>query len=813
MLEIYVLDKNNKWQTLDLFNDESVEMVYKTTDLKELEKAYTPFTQDFAIPASSNNTLIFDFYFDTNTVHNKIQYYDCQLFVNGQKNRVGRIGVTAGKYENDTLITYSLSFYSGIKPLKELIGDDKLSDLDLDDLNINWNLTNVHNKINNVIDDDIMIPLISVNRFWNVGGGDANDLISNAITIGELRPAIKIKTLLQRITEKYNISINIPYSNSYFNKLFVWLNKSNDEVNQTQLIINKPMLRSFLMGNTDTFSKFPVLTATTNGVRLDEVNNPIITPNNFTFRVRNIRKVIDTSPYTDKVTITLNEVDINRNIITTSNFEGFTIGDGSHYFKFVFSNKGRIRYFEAYISADEQIYFDSFDWEMNSYNSQPIQNVSHWCQYHTRLNTPSNNIKVFDFKSALDVPTLDFLSSILKTFNLKILEDKNQIYKMEWLNKFHNEPIDITEYVDLAEKNVESQQRYKKIKISHNEEDYLRNESFRSLMGFEYGTEVYESESSDVSEEYEIETGFNILSYFNINNSNIVTSYGFDSEIKPVNPETLTIFFKNDRTATQIYNDNNVQQQLKIRDTSTTLNLNYYIPFQNTDGFDDVSTSLALTFNNEVFPIDNEVCESNLYSKFYDLDFRKIYANNTYINNFTAYLPAPILNEITMQNTLIIRDKKYSIYEMNIDVASGKSELKLIDFHKAFEDNSEFVYPPFFGASYDGTENNFRYAINQGQNISADIVIAQYVIEYTNTTTELYNLSLGEVFLFIELNDTSKILLVGAKYGATASYVTNSGGDIASGQNATVTFATVEDFPFLTLDSTAMTAYRGLIQE
>lgn len=78
---------------------------------------------------------------------------------------------------------------------------------------------------------------------------------------------------------------------------------------------------------------------------------------------------------------------------------------------------------------------------------------------------------------------------------------------------------------------------------------------------------------------------------------------------------------------------------------------------------------------------------------------------------------------------------------------------------------------------------------------------------------ELYNLSKGEVFLFIELNDTSKILLAGAKYGATSSYVTSSGGDLAAGQSATITFTTTEDFPFLTLDSTAMTAYQGLIVE
>lgn len=122
----------------------------------------------------------------------------------------------------------------------------------------------------------------------------------------------------------------------------------------------------------------------------------------------------------------------------------------------------------------------------------------------------------------------------------------------------------------------------------------------------------------------------------------------------------------------------------------------------------------------------------------------------------------------------------------------------------------------------------FRYEMKNSGNVFTETSATDFnnrTITYTGSTTailntlnsemmdELYNLSLGEVFLFVELNDTSKILLFGAKYGATASIVTTSGGDMASGQSATVTFATLEDFPFLTLDSTAMTAYRGLIQD
>src|SRR5690606_18244733 len=133
---------------------------------------------------------------------------------------------------------------------------------------------------------------------------------------------------------------------------------------------------------------------------------------------------------------------------------------------------------------------------------------------------------------------------------------------------------------------------------------------------------IYESESTDLSEEFEIETGFSILSYVVVPNTNIITSYGFDSDLKPVDPSAPTIFFVNERQAIFATNSSNQKADIRLKYGATTTVLNHYIPFSNTNGFNDLSTTLALTFNNEIYPVDNVVCESNLYSKFYDLDFR-----------------------------------------------------------------------------------------------------------------------------------------------------------------------------------------------
>lgn len=77
----------------------------------------------------------------------------------------------------------------------------------------------------------------------------------------------------------------------------------------------------------------------------------------------------------------------------------------------------------------------------------------------------------------------------------------------------------------------------------------------------------------------------------------------------------------------------------------------------------------------------------------------------------------------------------------------------------------------------------------------------------------LYELAGGEMFVFIEKMDGT-IILMGAQHGATTTGInTTIAGEMSQGQNANITFTSVGSFPHLTLDSTAITAYRGLIQD
>jgi hypothetical protein len=53
-------------EKLDLFGDEKISIVSKSTDIENLEKIFTDFSQPFSVPSSPNNDRIFKHYYNLN---------------------------------------------------------------------------------------------------------------------------------------------------------------------------------------------------------------------------------------------------------------------------------------------------------------------------------------------------------------------------------------------------------------------------------------------------------------------------------------------------------------------------------------------------------------------------------------------------------------------------------------------------------------------------------------------------------------------------------------------------------------------------
>ena len=140
-VDIYVKHPTtNKWEIIDLFEDESINLPFKLKDLNDISKVFSTFSQDFVVPASNNNNKTFNYFFNTSLQRVRERGLDAKIYVNDALFRTGQIIVKQGKYEHYKLTSYSIEFKTVIGAIKDKIGDDKLSDVIGDVLNDGYSM-------------------------------------------------------------------------------------------------------------------------------------------------------------------------------------------------------------------------------------------------------------------------------------------------------------------------------------------------------------------------------------------------------------------------------------------------------------------------------------------------------------------------------------------------------------------------------------------------------------------------------------------------------------------------------------------------
>ena len=88
---------------VDLFNDESIQLVRQIKDYQDLANSKTDFTQQFVIPSTSINDPIFQNYFDENAVFsgwNAFIKLDAQIFIHSLPVFTGFVELTGVEFKN-----------------------------------------------------------------------------------------------------------------------------------------------------------------------------------------------------------------------------------------------------------------------------------------------------------------------------------------------------------------------------------------------------------------------------------------------------------------------------------------------------------------------------------------------------------------------------------------------------------------------------------------------------------------------------------------------------------------------------------------
>lgn len=639
---IEVIANSNNYEKLELFNDEEIQINSSIQNVQDLAKVYTDFTQLFTIPASPRNNRLFEHFYQSDVDANDNPNIRRNAFIEigTIPFRSGKISIESSNVVKGRVESYSITFYGDLTSLKDKFGDDTLKDLDLSSYGMTYNGSAVRTEFttNNVF-SHIRFPLISANRLWSYGDGSNTDISNSSypIVYNELFPSLRVKKIFETIQTKYNVSFN---SNFFNQKLF------------TELFLLLKNRKSFR----EVFS-----------VELDFISGTMAS-NTATYSLANNTMVKVAGQFTIKITHSTVQqcfLDVYLDGKLVNTFTLYTaIGTSGVPYQFPLSNSTgnytfRLRSNSPLTSAAPLIVvLGGGNISTNTYIT--CANVT-----TTNFLNPTDHVP--------DIKIADFLSGIFKMFNLTCYATSVDNFQVEPLDDWYSKGavVDITKYVDTDEITIERHKLYKEISFDYEKSESFINKEYDSRFSREFGS-VKESFPNYDGEEYKIEVPFENISFTKedaTNTSEPPRAFILDSvnSVESYDNKPILLYYNETSVATSFYFNTGV----------STAIVNTYKPLTNQLTYNNALYSNHFSVEGSAF--DSTSINNSLYLNYYNNYLQNLFNQKNRLTNVKALFPISLLTSLKLNDRLIIRDKRYIINEMKVNLTTGDVDLALIN--------------------------------------------------------------------------------------------------------------------------------------
>lgn len=469
-------------QEVDIFQDNSINIVSSIKDYREPDKLFTDYSQNFNLPATTRNNKIFKHYYDYDIGDGGFdarKSKEARIEINDRPFKEGYIVLESVDLKYNKPSTYKVTFFGGLRLLKELFQDLKLSDLTWLD---NFNITNQGYDVSktdtfynylttskNVTVDSttytqpVVVPLISNkdrlyynsntsyygvledgNLYYDVADYPKNSK-KNGVNWQNLKPAIRIDNIIRAIEKLINANTETPsieFSNDFFNSsnldyynLYMWLNKDVDE--EKDIVTQRKIIDVFNNGVSRIYRTYASGTVQEQVMSIvstdDEGNTTGQTSDRFilsgvqdeSIDSVECRVSLISSNTTDKFDLQLMKDGV---VVSTINQEVQT--GGSSYLSFYLEQDGKYQ-FRLQTKSDVNINFDS-GFKVQ-FVIRPVSDRDSFTDvtiFGGALNILANVVDFSMSENMPDMTILEFLSGIFKMFNLVcyIQSDINATY-------------------------------------------------------------------------------------------------------------------------------------------------------------------------------------------------------------------------------------------------------------------------------------------------------------------------------------------------------------------------------------------------
>ena len=659
---------------LDLFNDETIEVTSTIQNIQDISKTFTDFSQSFTIPTSANNNAIWQYFYE-NALNSSINYQerlDGYIEIDMTFFRRGKIQMEKSQLKNGQPNSYTITFYGDVTTLKDIIGEDLLSDIDYTPFNHDYTFAEVFDRIRDGITDyDVCYPLITSNRIWeyqnsapyanipqyivNQLGLTSNDIATTAgrINYRELFPALKISAIFKAIEITYGVNFTGSFlTDPKFTQAYLWFKNKNDfefSSEAQQVVFNS------LVGSTSVYyNPASYFDLTNNTINVQYQSQAL-----FHQIIVNVNTISSLAvPY-------YLDVYCNGALYATYNGLGTTLNCS-------FQNtnvQGLNNIYEFKVRATSTLNID-FLIDYRIWFQSGITPTYDYATYDTFTNYLTTNIDLAQLAPAMKVQ--DFIAGILKQFNLTCFGTAVNTYEIIPLDDWYSSGaiVDITTYTDREEIGIDRVKLYKKIAYKFQQSSSLMNKAFFEQGLREYGNTEYQFPYD--GGEFTIEVPFeNLLfnQFFHAGNpTGLQVGYALDNSFAPYIPKPCLLYK---------YGQVHLAQHIHFTNGTGNFTTNEYVMFG--QDLTDSGVNYSLNFAPETSSYWLQVIQNSIFATYYFPYLTNLFNPKNRLTTVKANLPVALLTGLQLNDRLIIRDKRYLINEMKTNMVTGETTFELLN--------------------------------------------------------------------------------------------------------------------------------------
>jgi hypothetical protein len=651
-------------QRIELFNDETINVTSSIQNVQDLSKTYTDFSQGFTVPASTHNNAIFEHWYqsDVNATTDPNLRKDGYIEIDLTTFRKGKIQLDGAVVSNGKPSAYKITFFGEGVTLKDLFGEDLLSDLDYTALSHNFTSAEVLARITNTTNlYDVKYPLITSNRIWEyqsippnvpfpnwlVNTLTQNDIHTNsgAINKDELFPAVRVTRILQAIASKYGISFQGTFlTDERFTKLFLWF-KGKETLIKTSYgydLTSTTVVPTFV--NYDLTSSY---TAATNTIQVQEL--PAVITHRLIYNI----------------TSTTSSADYYIDVYQNGNLFNTIIGSGTGVY--TLDNIAQV------VGLDALYTFKIRTSGANTIASNLVYEVDYVTS--GSVNTDYLTVTYSSLAMALvldlsaNAPQMkvgEFLKGLMLMFNMTIYSIVDNEYWLEPLDDWYSKGavVDITQHTDVTSIEMERMPLYKKIQFKFEDSECFLNKNFSQSYNRNYGDTTYQYNYD--GGEFSIDVPFENPLQQKFTSTNLQVGYSLNGEFSPYVPKPVLLYQYTNQTCNFKYKN----------DGGGHSTVTSYTPFGQDLAFNN--SDVTLNFAPETSTLLDYPIQNTQFSQYYFSYLYNLYNLKQRLVNVKTNLPTSLITNLQLNDRLVIRDKRYIINEMQSNLNTGDVDFQLL---------------------------------------------------------------------------------------------------------------------------------------